>query len=94
MELKRRLIELKDYDGNKHNLRKLNVQTTEMLMAEFDKVKGDAVGTIKLQRKVLEDCGMPESLISDLDIEDFNHLVSEVMGVEKKSANDSSPEPS
>jgi len=85
LELKRKELEFKDYDGN---LVKLNFPTAKDLM-EFGKKANDIVlGKLdmsehELAKELLLKCNMKEELIDSLYYDHLVQIIEELKGVKK-----------
>lgn len=86
MELKRKQVLVKDYDGKKHTLRKLSLTEHKDMCRRLKEIdhQNDAEAVIEVQEGILELCGAPKALIASLDAEDFSMLCEEVIGSKKR----------
>jgi len=83
VELTRKLIKLKDYDGKEYELKVLTTGQGEKLFSDIKEAKDDEVATLKIQKDLLISSGLPAELADDLHLDDFKSLVEEVMGIKK-----------
>lgn len=84
MKLTRKVVQIEDFDGNTIELKKLSVEAADEALKAFAENKGDGMKMFHAEKKVLLDAGMPENILNQLDLEDFNLILAEVMGTRKK----------